>query len=114
MKSTAYKSAVRTYDAAKFTHQATVQNFELSFRTMYAAVADYRQILTAAESALDYQRSSYAATELKFQHGTISKNALLEAQDALATAETDVLTAKHNLFTAYHNYQLAVDHGILN
>jgi len=114
LQSTAYKSAVRTYDAAKFTHQATIQNFELSFRTMYTAVANYRQVLDAAESALEYQRSNCAATELKYQHGTISKNTLLEAQDALATAETDVLTAKHNLFTAYHNYQLAVDRGILN
>ena len=114
LQSMEYKQAVHAYDAAKYTYQATIQNFELSFRSMYAAVADYRQILTAAESALEYQRSDYAASQLKYQHGTISQNALLEAQDALATAETAVLTAKHNLFTAYHNYQLAVEHGILN
>lgn len=114
LQSYKYKTAYHTYEAAKYTYQATIQNFELNFRTVYTAVADYQQTLTAAESALEYQRSSYAATELKYQHGSISKNALLTAQDELATAENNVLTARHNLFTAYHNYQLAVENGILN
>ncbi len=114
LKSTAYQQALHTFNAAKYTHMATTQNFELAFRTTYAAVADYQQVLKASESALEYQKASYAATELKYRQGSISKNALLTAQDELATAENTVLTAKHNLFTAYHNYLWAVEHGIMN
>lgn len=109
-----YKSAVHTYEAAKYTYQSTVQSFEMNFRTMYDAVADYQQVLKASQSALDYQKNAYAASQLKYQQGSISKNALLEAQDSLASAEADVATAKHNLFSAYHTYLWAVEYGILN
>ena len=109
-----YKSAVHTYEAAKYTYQSTVQSFEMNFRTMYDAVADYQQVLKASQSALDYQKNACAASELKYQQGTISKNSLLEAQDSLASAEADVATAKHNLFSAYHTYLWAVEYGILN
>lgn len=109
-----YKSAVHTYEAAKYTYQSTVQSFEMNFRAMYDAVADYQQVLKASQSALDYQKNAYAASQLKYQQGSISKNALLEAQDSLASAEADVATAKHNLFSAYHTYLWAVEYGILN
>lgn len=109
-----YKSAVHTYEAAKYTYQSTVQSFEMNFRTMYDAVADYQQVLKASQSALDYQKNAYAASQLKYQQGSISKNALLEAQDSLASAKADVSTAKHNLFSAYHTYLWAVEYGILN
>ena len=109
-----YKSAVHTYEAAKYTYQSTVQSFELNFRTMYDAVADYQQVLKASQSALGYQKNACAASQLKYQQGTISKNSLLEAQDSLASAEADVATAKHNLFSAYHTYLWAVEYGILN
>ena len=109
-----YKSAVHTYEAAKYTYQSTVQSFEMNFRTMYDAVADYQQVLKASQSALDYQKNACAASQLKYQQGTISKNNLLEAQDSLASAEADVATAKHNLFSAYHTYLWAVEYGILN
>ena len=109
-----YKSAVHTYEAAKYTYQSTVQSFEMNFRTMYDAVADYQQVLKASQSALDYQKNACAASQLKYQQGTISKNNLLEAQDSLASAEADVATAQHNLFSAYHTYLWAVEYGILN
>ena len=109
-----YKSAVHTYEAAKYTYQSTVQSFEMNFRTMYDAVADYQQVLKASQSALDYQKNACAASQLKYQQGTISKNSLLEALDSLASAEADVATAKHNLFSAYHTYLWAVEYGILN
>ena len=109
-----YKSAVHTYEAAKYTYQSTVQSFEMNFRTMYDAVADYQQVLKASQSALDYQKNACAASQLKYQQGTISKNSLLEAQDSLASAEADVATAKHKLFSAYHIYLWAVEYGILN
>ena len=52
--------------------------------------------------------------QLKYEQGTISKNALLTAQDDLAAAEETVATAQRNLFSAYNNYRWAVDSGILN
>ena len=107
-------SGQHTWQAAQYTYEATVQGYELRFRTVYNAVADYRQILTAQEAALELQRDTYAAQELKYQQGTISQNALLEARDTLAAAENDVTTAKHNLFTAYRAYRWAVDFGVLN
>lgn len=108
------KSAEHTYAAAQYTYQSSVESFELSFRTAYAAVADYQQVLEASESALSYQQASYAASELKYQQGTISKNTLLTAQDDLRAAEDAVTTARHNLFSAYNSYLWAVEYGILN
>ena len=81
---------------------------------MFNAVADYRQSLTAKEAALALERDNCRASELKYQQGTISKNALLDARDKVATAEKDVETARHNLFTAYRAYCWAVNTGILN
>lgn len=107
-------SGQHTWQAAQYTYEATVQGYALRFRTVYSAVADYRQILTAQQAALELQRETYAAQELKYQQGTISQNALLEARDTLAAAENDVTTAKHNLFTAYRAYRWAVDFGVLN
>lgn len=108
------KSAEHTYAAAQYTYQSSLESFELNFRTAFAAVADYQQVLEASESALAYQQSSYAASELKYQQGTISKNTLLTAQDDLHAAEDAVTTARHNLFSAYNTYLWAVEYGILN
>lgn len=108
------KSAEHTYAAAQYTYQSSLESFELNFRTAFAAVADYQQVLEASESALAYQQSSYAASELKYQQGTISKNTLLTAQDDLRAAEDAVTTARHNLFSAYNTYLWAVEYGILN
>ena len=108
------KSAAHTLQAAEYTYQSSVENYELNFRAMFAAVADYQQVLEAAESALAYQQKSCDSTALKYQQGTISKNTLLTAQDDLAQAQDAVATAHHNLFTAYHTYLWAVEYGILN
>ena len=59
------------------------------------------------------QQDSYAASELKYQQGTISENALLTARDALAEAEEKVLAAGNDLFSSYNSYCWAVQHGIL-
>ena len=108
------KSAEHTYAAAQYTYQSSLESFELNFRTAFASVADYQQVLEASESALAYQQASYAASELKYQQGTISKNTLLTAQDDLHAAEDAVTTARHNLFSAYNTYLWAVEYGILN
>lgn len=108
------KSAEHTYAAAQYTYQSSLESFELNFRAAFAAVADYQQVLEASESALSYQQASYAASELKYQQGTISQNTLLTAQDDLQAAEDAVTTARHNLFSAYNTYLWAVEYGILN
>lgn len=108
------KSAEHTWKAAQYTYEAAVQSFELSFRTAFNAVADQQQILKASQTALALQQDTYASMELKYQQGSISKNALQDAKDDLDDAQTAVDTARHNLFTVYRTYRWAVDKGLLN
>lgn len=107
-------SAERGWPAAQYTYRNTVQNFEVKFRALYAQVKDYRQVLDAAKTALESKKASCRASELKYEQGTISKNALLTAQEDVSAAETAVRDAETNLFTAYNNYRWAVEKGILN
>lgn len=109
-----FRSAKRTWDAAQYTYNDTVQNYELKFRTLYAQVGDCRQILDAAKVSLESQKASCQSAELKYQQGTISKNALLDAQDELSEAEDAVRSASNELFSTYNTYCWAVQHGILN
>lgn len=109
-----FRSARNTWQAAQYTYNNTVQNYELKFRTLYAQVGDYRQIWEAAGVALACERESYAASELKFRQGTISRNTLLSAEDDLREAEEKVRSAAGDLFSTYNTYCWAVQHGILN
>ena len=107
-----YVQAQHSWQAAQYTHQATVTGFELTFRGLYDKVKDAQQVLGAAQTALTVQKDSYAAQELKYQQGSISKNALLDAGDTLASAQDTAETARRSLFTAYNNYRWAVEYGI--
>ena len=107
-----YVQAQHSWQAAQYTHQATLTGFELTFRGLYDKVKDAWQVLGAAQTALTVQKDSYAAQELKYQQGSISKNALLDAGDTLASAQDTVDTARRSLFTAYNNYRWAVEYGI--
>jgi len=109
-----YASAIHTWEAAQYTYEATVQSFESGFRTLYLQTKDCKQILDAAEVALAVERDSYAAAQLKYEQGTLSRNKLLTAADELATAEEKVETSAINLFSAYQDYRWAVDHGMVN
>ena len=109
-----YVQAQHAWQAAQYTYQATVTGFELTFRGLYDKVKDARQVLDAAKTALAVQKDTYAAQELKYQQGSISKNALLDAGDTLASAQDTVDTARRSLFTAYNNYRWAVEYGIAN
>ncbi len=106
--------AGKMLQSARYTRDAALQSFELNFRTMFAKVGDCKQILEAQETALALERSDFQAQALKYQQGTISKNAYLTAREELAAAEDAVLTAKHNLFTAYRTYHWAMTYGVLN
>ena len=107
-------SARHTWQAAQHTYNATIQNFENRFRMLYNQVKDYAQVLSAARTALSVEQDSYAASQLKYDQGTLSKNKLLEAADTLAAAQEKVDSAAIDLFSAYNNYRWAVDYGILN
>ncbi len=109
-----FRQAKSNWQAAQYTYNAAIQDYELRFGTLYAQVQDYRQILNAAKVSLAAQQAEYASMELKHQQGTLSKNALLDAEDALRTAEETVKSASNDLFSAYNSYCWAVQHGILN
>ena len=113
-KEVEFRNAQRTWQAAQYTYNATVQNYELKFRTLYAQVQDYKQILDAAKVSLECEKTSCAASELKFKQGTISQNALLDARDSLKEAEEKVASAASDLFSSYNTYCWAVEHGVLN
>ena len=109
-----YKSAQHQRQAAEYTYEATVDSFELSFRTLYSQVKDYWQILSAAQTALACQQDTYASMELKYEQGSLSYNKLLDAADQLSAAQDTVDSARVDLFSAYNSYRWAVDYGILN
>ena len=109
-----WQAANHQWNAARYTHDATVQNFETAFRTLYLQVKDCKQVLDAAGTALAVEQSNYAVTQLKYEQGSVSYNALLEAQDSVDEAQDAVNTAANDLFSAYHTYRWAVDRGILN
>lgn len=109
-----FQAAKHTWQAAQYTYNNTVQSYELRFRALYAQVKDYKQVLDAAKTALVCQQDSFAASELKYQRGAISKNALLDAEDDLREAEEKVRTSANDLFSSYNTYCWAVQHGVLN
>ena len=108
------RSARHTYESAKYEYQMSLQSFEMNFRNAFSAVGDYRQILTAAETSLVFQERTYTSMELKYEQGTISHNALLDAADSLSEAKEAVATAKRNLFSAYRTYYWAVNYGVMS
>ena len=109
-----YRTARHTYEAAKYEYQMSVQSFEMNFRNAFDSVKDYQQVLNSARTSLAFQENTYASMELKYRQGTISQNALLEAEDELAQAKDAVSTAKRNLFTAFRTYYWAVNYGVMN
>ena len=109
-----FRKAKRTWQAAQYTYNDAVQSYELKFRTLYAQVLDYKQIYDAAKVSLACEQASCESSELKYQQGTISQNALLDARDSLKEAEEKVQTAANDLFSSYNTYRWAVEHGVLN
>lgn len=107
-------SAEYALEASELSLEAAEQSFQLDFTSLYHTVHDQKQVLDAACTALAVKQDTLAAAQLKYQQGTISRNKLLEAQDALDAAQDTVDTAAVDLFTAYNNYRWAVEHGILN
>ena len=113
-KEMSFRQAKHTWQAAQFNYNNTVQDYERRFRSLYDQVQDYHQVWQASQVSLESQKLSFAASELKYQQGTISHNALLTAQDDLSNAEEAVKQAANDLFSAYNTYCWAVQNGILN
>ena len=99
-------------DAADYGIKSAKLQAEMKFRSLYGELMDCRQVLTNAKSSLEVEQLAYQAEELKYNQGTISKNAFLAAADELQTAKEAVLTAENNLFSTYNEYNWAVKHGI--
>ena len=108
-----YIAVKHRWQAAQYTYNAAVQNFELSFCSLYDSVQSYASALNAAKVSLECERSDLAAAQLRYEQGTISENALHTAEDELYTAQDTVSGAERDLFTAYNNYRWAVDYGLL-
>ena len=108
-----YIAVKHRWQAAQYTYNAAVQNFELSFRSLYDSVQSYASALNAAKVSLECERSDLAAAQLRYEQGTISENALHTAEDELYTAQDTVSGAERDLVTAYNNYRWAVDYGLL-
>lgn len=106
------RSARHTYEAALYEYKMAEQTFEMNFRNAFDSVKDYQQVLRSAQTSLAFQESTYASMELKYRQGTISHNALLDAEDQLTEAKDAVETARRNLFTAYRTYYWAVNYGV--
>ena len=98
-----YIAVKHRWQAAQYTYNAAVQNFELSFRSLYDSVQSYASALNAAKVSLECERSDLAAAQLRYEQGTISENALHTAEDELYTAQDTVSGAERDLFTAYNN-----------
>ncbi len=108
------RSARHTCEAALYEYKTAVQSFEMNFRNAFDSVKDYQQVLNAARTTLTFQESTYASIELKYRQGTISRNALLTAEDELAAAKDTVSTARRNLFTAFRTYYWAMRYGVMS
>ena len=110
----AQRSTLHTWNAAQYTYENTVQNFEMRFRVLYAQIRDYAQVLEAKRAALATEEKNYAVAALKYEQGNLSANALADARDSLTEKKADIASAERDLFSAYRSYYWAVEHGILN
>ena len=109
-----YKMAEYTYQSTLYQNDATIAEFELSFQSLYKALAPAQAALSAKESALAYEEQVYAVAERKHELGNLSDNALLDAKNTLNTAKRDVTAAEMELYTAYHSYEQAVKQGLVS
>lgn len=108
------RSGRHTYESALYEYKMAVQSFEMNFRSAFDSVKDYQQVLRSAQTSLSFQENTYASMELKYRQGTISHNALLDAEDQLTEAKDAVETARRNLFTSYRTYYWAVNYGVMS
>ena len=107
-----YDMALHTWQAAQYTNTSAHQSFTLSFLTAYRSVGNAKQVLAAAQTALEYQKQSLLSSQTQYSRGMISANDLKDAEDSLAQAESAVFTARVNYFTAWNTYHWLVETGL--
>ena len=93
--------------AAEYTLEGAEAAFEQNFHKLFRTVAEKNRLLSVAQETLGYQVRATDAAKLKYEKGTISRNAYLEADVAKSEAETNVLLAQIDLYSAYMQYQWA-------
>lgn len=103
-----------TYQSIPLSKRRHHRGVELSFQSLYKALAPAQAALSAKESALAYEEQVYAVAERKHELGNLSDNALLDAKNTLNTAKRDVTAAEMELYTAYHSYEQAVKQGLVS
>lgn len=108
-----YTMAEHAWKGAQLTYQGEVQSFETSFRTLYDAPADCRQIWESKEAAVRHQERLVERAQAKYNLGMISHSALLSAQDNLAAARSEAESARRDLFAAQNNLRLAIRYGLV-
>ena len=66
-----YKMAEYTYQSTLYQNDATIAEFELSFQSLYKALAPAQAALSAKESALAYEEQVYAVAAVSYTHLTL-------------------------------------------
>lgn len=94
--------------AADLAYDNTVNTVSQNFQKLCRAVADKRQLVTAAQSDYALAQKNFQVQETKFKNGQISQNTYNAAKATLETAANAVTTAQNNLYTAYMKYEWAM------
>lgn len=105
-------------DSANLTSNSEIDSdkdsFSASFRKLYETVNLKKTALESEERSLALEEKNFAASQLQYDLGMLSKLGLTNAQDKLDTQKAKVRTAQTDLFTAYEQYQWAIDYGIIS
>ncbi len=105
--------AKHTWAAAQATYAAATADFETAFKALYDAEANARQVWENKREETAYRQLQATIAQLQYDRGTISRNALLSAQDDLAAARSAQDAAWRELFSARNSYRRAVEKGIV-
>ncbi len=108
-----YQIDEHAYNAAKLTYEAEVERFETAFDALCRTVGTSRQTLASKIEAVRHEREVLETKRISYEKGMISKNKLLEAQDALDAAVSEEEAARLKLFQDYHAYENAMRLGIV-
>jgi len=93
------------YRQAQMAMQQTENRISIEVRNAQFGVEQNRASVAAAQAAADYAKQSLDAEQKKYQFGTSTTTAVLQARSALATAESTLLSAT----AAYEKQRLELD-----
>ncbi len=96
------------YEAAKIDLEATKEQTENSFKTLYESVLEKQRLLEQAEENLTFAEVNFEIAEVKLNQGIISQLQYENEKDTLESAKDAIKTAETELFTAYNTYQWGI------